>query len=185
MVNGIVCAIAYDYAGNNGSDCVNLRSRNLNVESVEDCDCQTVSDVDLDRLDKAIDRLESYTTILSLYSKRNPEYEEISEEINSRVSNLKGRIQEIKDLLSYQPDCILFFIGFITLWPLANLLYSIMNSYPDTLLYDILNPFMQLFAILSYIFWDQALWLNCLWTNFFNPYPEDSLINPINNLIDK
>jgi hypothetical protein len=47
--NGIVCAIAYDYAGNNGSDCVNLRSRNLNVESVEDCDCQEVSEIDLDR----------------------------------------------------------------------------------------------------------------------------------------
>jgi hypothetical protein len=186
-----VRADAYDNVGHMASDVADGKDKTISnvllankIEKVEDCDCQSVSDDDIDRIEKAINRIESYTKLLSLYSKRNTEYEELSEEINSRISSFKGRIQEIKDLLSYQPDCILFFIGFITLWPLANLLYSIMNSYPDTLLYDILNPFMQLFAILSYIFWDQALWLNCLWTKIFNPYPENSLINPINNIIN-
>jgi hypothetical protein len=156
-----------------------------NIENEEDCDCQTaVSEVDLNRIEKSIDSIEGYTKILSLYSKQYPEYEGISEELNRRISGLKERIQLI---VNYNPMlifCINSFIIFIATWPLANLLISIMDANPDTLLYDIFYPIAFFTALIALIFWEWAEEVGCLWAKFFNPFPENSLNIPFNNFID-
>ena len=59
------------------------------VENVEDCDCQEVSEIDLDNLDKESDRLESYRGLLSLLSKRNSKVAEYYEGLSNSISTLK------------------------------------------------------------------------------------------------
>jgi len=36
-----ICAIASDFTGNSASDCVDFRSRKLDIKSTDDCDCQS------------------------------------------------------------------------------------------------------------------------------------------------
>jgi hypothetical protein len=51
-----ICAIAYDGAGNNASDCIEFRTRSLNIESTNDCDCHSNGKTHL--AEKILNRLE-------------------------------------------------------------------------------------------------------------------------------
>ena len=75
----------------------------------------------------------------------------------------------------------MYFIGFITLWPIANFLAAIISSNPD--LEDLLYPLVEIIGLSAFILWYLADIDDCLWEKFI-PFPEESLINPINNIID-
>ena len=51
-----ICAIASDFAGNSASDCVDFRSRKLDIKSTDDCDCH--SDGKTHLAEKLLTRLE-------------------------------------------------------------------------------------------------------------------------------
>jgi hypothetical protein len=154
----------------------------------EDCDCQTtVSDVELNRIENTLNRIEDYTKLLSLYSKQYPEYEGISEEINRRISGLKERIQ----VLNYSPwevifYCVSTFILCYSLWGIEWWLADIWSKLPNQ--YSIIG---QIFLVLifsalawSVFFADVASWFYCKWEENFNPHDGLSLQNPINNIIN-
>ena len=55
--------------------------------SINDCDCQPVDEINLVRIERALDRVESYTRILSLFSKRYPETGKEFKELNIDTSS--------------------------------------------------------------------------------------------------
>jgi len=108
-----------------------------NTESVEDCDCQTVvSDVDLNRMDKDFDNLESYSKLLSLLSKRNSKIAEYYKELSNRISTLSGAVggngSIICDILSVIWFSLFIRIAILSLYaslfPEWGIIYKILES---------------------------------------------------------
>ena len=88
--------------------------------TVEDCDCKEVSEIDLDRFDMTIDRLESYRGLLSLLSKRNSKIAEYYGELSNSISTLTEIDGENKTAV-----CVYLFFRWFTTGLLGALFLSL------------------------------------------------------------
>jgi hypothetical protein len=176
--NIIFKAVAYDRAGNRAEKSINLKEKfDFNIQSrdkQEDCDCQeVVSDVELNRIKKTIDKFEVYTNLLSLYSKKYSEIIEEYEYINNQLSS----IQE-----NYYPMCFVYLILFIRgeVWDeITTPIYEY-----NTILYWLLYPILfSRFALMG-IAYKYAVNAECWWVDDISQDIENFLKNPFNNIIN-
>jgi hypothetical protein len=69
----------------------------------EECrECNEVSDADLIRVERLLDRVEVYSKLLLVLSRHNPELREISEELSKDISKLTRMLEELTEE-SYLP----------------------------------------------------------------------------------
>jgi hypothetical protein len=109
--------------------------QSIDTLTSEDCDCQTVfSDVDLNRLDKELDRLESYRGLLSLLSKCNTEIKEKNEELLNKISAIKN----IKVSLKNPVNCLFVLLHGFIITLQVEIISNIAKDLPeDGILYKI------------------------------------------------
>jgi len=82
----------------------------VNKVSLEDCGCGEVSDTDLVKVDRLLDRVEVYSKLLLVLSKHNPELREMSKELSNQLSNINKLYDEFNtDILQQgkHPICII------------------------------------------------------------------------------
>jgi hypothetical protein len=133
----------------------------------EDCDCQTaVSEVDLNRLDKALKRLESLNNELSVISKQNPLVEKIYQQLTNKFLILKGII--IDNNLNQEFPLICAILGSL------YLIYTIL----DIIIWYL--PIEYDFLLMEVIFfqWELGIVFNCPW---YDPGPPH--LSDISNVI--
>jgi hypothetical protein len=86
------------------------------METEEDCGCKEVSDVNLNRLDKALNRLEGNTGFISFLSKRNPKIAEEYQELSNRINALTEMNEEYFSIWPFPVICsILYFLLFLSM----------------------------------------------------------------------
>ena len=73
---------------------VSITNKTSDVE--EDCNCNPVSNLHLVRLERILNRVESYTNIISIFSNRNPVIQEKCEELSNEITTLKETNNELK-----------------------------------------------------------------------------------------
>jgi hypothetical protein len=115
------------------------------VESEEDCGCNEVSDADIVRLEKQLDRLERYSKRLLVLSKDYPELWEMSKELSYKISLLKG---ELTDDSSYSLICDMLYQIY---WELCNICEHLYSWVYSTEEYSV-EYFIALTCFLSIVF---------------------------------
>jgi len=116
---------------------VNTKQSMVNKVSVEDCGCGEVSDTDLVKVDRLLDRVEFYSKLLLVLSQHHPELREISEELSNQLSNINklydefntNILQQIKRPICYflEPLYVIIFIIWVysgVMCQLAVLVYD-------------------------------------------------------------
>ena len=126
---------------------VNTKQSMVNKESVEDCGCGEVSDTDLVKVDRLLDRVEVYSKLLLVLSQHYPELREMSEELSDKLSNVNklydefntNILQQIKRPICYilEPLYVIIFI----IWGFANVMCQLAaKAYNSVLLFIIFFP---------------------------------------------
>ena len=138
---------------------VNTKQSMVNKVSVEDCGCGEVSDTDLVKVDRLLDRVDVYNKLLLVLSKHHPELREMSEELSNQLSNINKLYDEFNtDILQQikRPICYilepLYVIIFI-IWAFAfEISYLAILVYDSVLLLIIFVPILiALFPIMSFL----------------------------------
>jgi len=62
----------------------------------ENCDCQTVDEINLIRLERVLDKLDRYSRISTFLLKQYPEISKEIEDISDKISTLKKMNDELK-----------------------------------------------------------------------------------------
>ena len=75
---------------------VDTQSTISSNESVEDCGCGEVSDADLIRVERLLDRVEVYSKLLLVLSRHNPEVLEDYEELSNDIELIKYMFKDFK-----------------------------------------------------------------------------------------
>ena len=68
----------------------------VGANKVEDCNCKPVNDIQVVRIERLLNRLESYTKILLVLLKHNPEIAGISQEVSNHINDIKIMIGQLK-----------------------------------------------------------------------------------------
>jgi hypothetical protein len=91
LIGFIICML---FIGVSVSSAVSVDTKSTisNNESDECRECNEVSDADLIRVERLLDRVEVYSKLLLVLSRYNPELKEISDELSNGISTLKGEI---------------------------------------------------------------------------------------------
>ncbi len=138
---------------------VNNKQSMVNKVSVEDCGCGEVSDTDLVKVDRLLDRVEVYSKLLLVLSKHNPELREMSKGLSNQLANINKLydefntdiLQQIKHPICYilEPLYVIIFI----IWAFAyEISYLALLVYNSVLLLIIFVPILiALFPIMSYL----------------------------------
>jgi len=136
---------------------VNTKQSMVNKVSIEDCGCGEVSDTDLVKVDRLLNRVEVYSKLLLVLSKHNPELREMRGELSDQLANINKLYDEFNtDILQQikHPICIilepLYVIIFI-IWVFANVMCQLAaKAYNSVLLFILFLPF---YILVTPIFW--------------------------------
>jgi hypothetical protein len=87
---------------------VDNKSSTDNIKNENDCDCETVSDVQLIRIDKLLNTLEFYTKKLSFLFKDNTRFIEKCKELSKSISRIR--------VMNNEPEllCLFMIVYFFT-----------------------------------------------------------------------
>ncbi len=136
---------------------VNTKQSMINKVSVEDCGCGEVSDTDLVKVERLLDRVEVYSKLLLVLSKHNPELREMSEELSNQLANINKLYDEFNTNILQQfkhPVCYilepLYVIIFI-IWGFATEICKMAALVYNSVLLLIL--FFPIYMVVTPIFW--------------------------------
>jgi len=137
------------------------RSRNLESNNEEDCGCGEISDVDLIKLERLLNRVEVYSKLLLVLSKYNPELREVSEELLDIINSV--------NLWDFPIICSTLGNVVSGLWSIHESIISILDKYSDfKLLHLIISPFGTIVnTIWWYVYWF-GVGLDC-WDWYYPP----------------
>jgi hypothetical protein len=165
----LICiSIIFLLLGVSYTSAIRVENKTTIVDSEEDCGCNEVSDADIVRLEKQIDRLERYSNLLLVLSRYNPELKDECEELVNGISSIKGIFDDLPDEPSDTILCGIFTFLYMILSPIviiSNLIYEFIYEYfpiLSELLYIILFP--VLFVIL-------LIEIGMVFFCDFDPYP--------------
>ncbi len=159
---------------------VSITNKTSEVE--EDCNCNPVSNLHLIRLERMLNRVESYTNIISIFSYRNPVIKEKFEELSNEITSLREMNNALKSDFLFETDfpiiCEIIdqtmrFVGDIGLSML-----NLTEKYP--ILWPILFlPIVAMAAInANLLFW--GMHLECDWV----PWELPDLLNVVREMND-
>ena len=110
------------FMGVSVSSAISVDTESTIVEIVEDCGCEEVSDSDLIKVERLLNKVEVYSKLLLVLSKYNPEVKDKCEEILQVInSNKQWNFPIICDILESILNLISDLIDFITSYLLPKI----------------------------------------------------------------
>ena len=166
---GIICLII----GVGVYPAVAVETSSPMVNNQDDCGCETVNSIYLDRIGSKLERLRGYTNNLILFSKRNPviygKCLEISEGVNTITDYYEELSYSIETLdWEYTILCAILEKLYNSILATINALDAILDYLEDYFFIDLflgtLIQITMLFLVIIGYFVEQAGWnLNCDW----------------------
>jgi len=126
----IVIVVLFIGVGIQPAFAVNTKQSMVNIVSFEDCGCGEVSDTDLVKVDRLLDRVEVYNKLLLVLYKYTPEIKDEIEDLSIKISILK---EELADEAPLQTICVILEIIHeilkVLYWFFLELSYELMLFY--------------------------------------------------------
>ena len=144
---GIICL----FVGVSASSAVSVDTKStISNNQNEECrECNEISDADLVKVERLLNRVEVYSKLLLVLSRHNPELRELSEELSSEILPLINMFNELKSSFSILSTIILCALLFSLLMTVGYFMVKfdelLYKFEPDTLLFEItLNIYILL-----------------------------------------
>ena len=127
----------------------------VGASEVEDCNCKPISDSQVVRIERLLNRLENRINFILLRYGHIPEVAENFQEISNKITTLIEMKEEFKLELSLENEPVIFTIIFLMFWTVIMLvlfLSAFLERYRGTIWFLVLIPivFPLTFMILAY-----------------------------------
>ena len=115
----------------------------VSANEVEDCNCKpTISDLQVVRIERLLNKVKIYTNFISLLSKNNPEIKEKCEELSNMIITLKEINKET--LTPPQIICSALIFLFLTTYITSIYVYTVGMQFEEFNLNKIANMIYQI-----------------------------------------
>ena len=144
---------------------VDTKSTISNNQSEECKECNEVSDADLVKVERLLDKVEVYSKLLLVLSKHNPEFREISEELLNEITIVNNKVN---GNFGY---CLLLLIQFAISVYLFTFFDLMHNELPEgSTLYEVFLNLCHYYINKSEELYDSGKDYDCWWWEV-NPHP--------------
>jgi len=131
---------------------VETKTSIVNQQSENDCGCEEVSNTDLIKVERLLNRLEVHIKLLLVLSKHNPELTEEYEELSNEIITLNGMYKGLKpnSTFSDRPICDL-------LWDGLNYYFDLYFYYEDLANYSGSFILLIIYSLIASFYCNLAL----------------------------